>query len=188
MTVGAGRVPAAAPPPRGRGARSRRPRRRRTILRLQNRVEYLAVRGVVGFLAALPLGLAFRVGEAVMLLVYWVAVPIRRVGLTNLAMAFPDRSLAERKRILRASVLNLGRMVAELAHLPHTSDEQLRDMVRFEDETWSREAIGWERPTGVLSWAATSATGSCWSMPTAVAAIRSPWCIVRCGTRSSTGG
>ena len=150
MTVGAGRVPAAAPPPRGRGARSRRPRRRRAILRLQNRLEYLAVRGVVGFLAVLPLGLAFRAGEAVMLLVYWIAVPIRRVGLTNLAIAFPDRPPAERKRILRASVLNLGRMVAELAHLPHTSDEELRDRVRFEDETWWREAIGWERPTGVL--------------------------------------
>jgi KDO2-lipid IV(A) lauroyltransferase len=86
----------------------------------------------------------------VALLVYWLAVPLRRVGLTNLAIAFPDRPLAERKRILRASVLNLGRMAAELAHLPHLSDEQLRDMVRFEDETWWREAIGWERPTGVL--------------------------------------
>ena len=84
------------------------------------------------------------------LLVYWLAVPLRRVGLTNLAIAFPERPLAERKRILRASVLNLGRMAAELAHLPHLSDEQLRDMVRFEDETWWREAIGWERPTGVL--------------------------------------
>src|SRR5262249_2055615 len=45
---------------------------------------------------------------------------------------------------------NLGRRVAELAPLPHLSDEQLRDMVRFEDETWWREAIGWERPRGVL--------------------------------------
>ena len=150
MTVGAGLGPAAATSPRRRSARSRSKRRVRRGMRLQNRLEYLAVRGVVGFLAALPLALAFRVGEAVMLLVYWIAVPIRRVGLTNLGIAFPDRPLAERKRILRASVLNLGRMVAELAHLPQLSDEQLRDMVRFEDETWWREAIGWERPTGVL--------------------------------------
>jgi len=49
------------------------------------------------------------------LLVYLLAVPLRRVGLVNLAIAFPDRPLAERKRILRASVLNLGRMAAELA-------------------------------------------------------------------------
>jgi hypothetical protein len=40
------------------------------------------------------------VAEAVTLLVYWLAVPLRRVGLTNLAIAFPDRPLAERKRIL----------------------------------------------------------------------------------------
>ena len=56
--------------------------------------------GVVGLRAALPLGLALRVAEAVTLLVYWLAVPLRRVGLTNLAIAFPDRPLAERKRIL----------------------------------------------------------------------------------------
>jgi KDO2-lipid IV(A) lauroyltransferase len=47
-------------------------------------------------------------------------------------------------------VANLGRMAAELAHLPGLSDEHLRDMVRFEDETWLAEALRWERPTGVL--------------------------------------
>jgi lauroyl/myristoyl acyltransferase len=55
------------------------------------------------------------VAEAVTLLVYWLAVPLRRVGLVNLAIAFPDRPLAERKRILRASVLNLSHMAADLA-------------------------------------------------------------------------
>src|SRR5215831_1524802 len=148
MTVGAGHGPAAATLPRD--TRSRRPRRRRATSPLRDRVEYVALRGVVGLLAALPLGLALRVAEAMTLLVYWLAVPLRRVGLTNLAIAFPERPLAERKRILRASVLNLGRMAAELAHLPHLSDKQLREMVRFEDETWWEEAIGWERPTGVL--------------------------------------
>ena len=83
-------------------------------------------------------------------LVYWLAAPLRRVGMTNLAIAFPEQPLAERRRILRASMLNLGRMAAELAHLPRLTDEQLREMVRFEDEAWWQEAIGWERPTGVL--------------------------------------
>jgi len=41
-------------------------------------------------------------------------------------------------------------MAAELAHLPGLSDEQLRDMVRFEDEAWWQQAVGWERSTGVL--------------------------------------
>src|SRR6185503_17091272 len=38
-----------------------------------------------------------------------------------------------------------------LAHLPRLSDAQLRRMVRFEDEAWWEEAVGWERSTGVLA-------------------------------------
>jgi len=149
MAVAAGEESAAAPA-RPRAVGTRKPRRRRAGSPLRIRAEYLALRAIVGFLAALPLGLALRVGEAILWLVYLVAAPLRRVGMTNLAIAFPDKPIAERRRILRASMLNLGRMAAELAHLPTLTDEQLRDMVRFEDETWWREAIGWERPTGVL--------------------------------------
>ena len=149
MAVAAGEESAAAPP-RPRAARARKTRRRRAGSPLRIRTEYLALRAIVSVLAALPLGLALCVGEAVMWLVLLVAVPLRRVGMTNLAIAFPEKSIAERRRILRASMLNLGRMVAELAHLPRLSDAALREMVRFEDETWWQEAIGWERPTGVL--------------------------------------
>ncbi|TMA34470.1 MAG: lysophospholipid acyltransferase family protein [Deltaproteobacteria bacterium] len=35
-------------------------------------------------------------------------------------------------------------------HLPRLSAERLRDMVRFADEEWWREATSWERSTGVL--------------------------------------
>jgi KDO2-lipid IV(A) lauroyltransferase len=101
-------------------------------------------------LAALPLWLALRLGELGALLAYLIDLPHRGVGMHNLAIAFPERSLAERRRILRRSFLNLGRMGAELAHLPRLSSEQLRAMVRFEDEAWWREAISWERSTGVL--------------------------------------
>jgi KDO2-lipid IV(A) lauroyltransferase len=124
--------------------------KRRRVSRFQNRAEYVALRGAFGLLGALPLGVALRVGEALAWGTLAVAWPLRRIGMTNLGIAFPDKSLAERRRILRASMLNLGRMAAELAHLPTLTDEQLRQMVQFEDETWWREAIGWERPTGVL--------------------------------------
>src|SRR2546427_11734734 len=68
----------------------------------------------------------------------------------NLAIAFPEKRVRERRRILRASFLNLGRMATELARLPRLSAERLRDMVRFVDEEWWREATSWERSTGVL--------------------------------------
>jgi KDO2-lipid IV(A) lauroyltransferase len=117
---------------------------------VRDRFEYLALRAIVGFLAMLPLTLALRVGEAVTWMVWLVALPLRRVGMMNLTIAFPNKPQAERARILRASMLNLGRMAAELAHLPRLSDAELREMVQFEDEAWLREALTWERPTGVL--------------------------------------
>ena len=145
MTLPAERMPP-APAPRRRTVRMtrRRPNHRRA------RLEYVALRAVLGVLVALPLWLALRVGELGALLAYLLDVPHRRIGMRNLGIAFPERSLRERRRILRASFLNLGRMAAELAHLPRLSAEQLRDMVRFEDEAWWKEAVGWERSTGVL--------------------------------------
>jgi KDO2-lipid IV(A) lauroyltransferase len=130
--------------------RRRKAGRRGGASPLRIRVEYLTLRAIVGALAVLPLGLALRVGAGVAWLAYLLAWPLRRVGMINLAIAFPDKPVAERRRILRTSMQNLGRMVAELAHLPRLGDEELRDMVRFEDEAWWKEAIGWERPTGVL--------------------------------------
>src|SRR5262249_60823516 len=128
---GGARAPAARGPGGGRGPPPPGPPPRPTARR-RARLESAVLRVAPGPPGALPLWLSFRIGEAVALLVYWLAAPLRRVGLINLAIAFPDKPLAERKRILRESILNFGRMVAELAHLPHLSDEQLREMVRFE--------------------------------------------------------
>jgi KDO2-lipid IV(A) lauroyltransferase len=117
---------------------------------VRDRLEYGAVRAVVGFFAMLPLVVAMRVAEAVAFVAWLVDAPHRRVGMTNLAIAFPQKPLAARRRILRASFLNLGRMAAELAHLPKLSDAQLARMVRFTDESWFESHIGAARTTGVL--------------------------------------
>lgn len=150
MAVAAGRQPATSAPQRRRAAGGRRPRRLRQPPRWKQWLEYGAVRVVMGVLGVLPMWLALRVGEAAALLAWALDVPHRRIGAINLRIAFPEKTPAERGRILRASFMNLGRMAAELAHLPRLSDAQLRDMVRFDNEAWWAEAIGWERPTGVL--------------------------------------
>src|SRR5438445_1347092 len=134
------------------------PRRRRTRAQVRGEsqprardwLEYVALRAAFGALIALPLGAVLRVGELAALVAYLLDRPHRRVGMRNLEIAFPDKPIRERRRILRASFLNLGRMAAELAHLPRLSAERLRDMVRFVDEEWWREAMSWERSTGVL--------------------------------------
>src|SRR5207249_9045852 len=101
-------------------------------------------------LAAVPLAVALRAGEFAALAAYVLDRPHRRIGMRNLEIAFRDKTLRARRRILRGSFLNLGRMAAELAHLPRLSAERLREMVTFEDEQWWAEAVSWERSTGVL--------------------------------------
>ncbi len=146
MAVPAQRTPAPARSPR-RPARRPRGRRRSKVL---DRVEYFALRAVMRTFRALPLAWALRVAAAVALVAYAVARPLRRGGMTNLALAFPERTLTERRRILRASFANLGRMVAELAHLPTLGDEDLRRMVVFENEPWWAENVAAPRDTGGL--------------------------------------
>ncbi len=115
-----------------------------------DRLGYWLLRGLLGTLAALPLTLALRLGEVLALMAYVVDVPHRRIGMRNLEIAFPRRPWRERRSILRRSFLNLGRMAAELAHLPYLSREQLGEMVQFENEAAWSQAIGQERQTGGL--------------------------------------
>ncbi len=147
MAAPAERPPEVAPHPRRRRHAPRRVRARSPV---RDRLEYWALRAVIGALAALPLGLALCVGALAALLAWLLDRPHRRIGMRNLEIAFPERALRERRGILRRSFMNLGRMAAELAHLPRLSADALRAMVRFADEAWWEEAIGWERSTGVL--------------------------------------
>jgi KDO2-lipid IV(A) lauroyltransferase len=144
MAVVAGRAPDVARPPR------RRSPRRRARSGPLDRLVFAGVRLALGVLRALPLAWAMRVCELVTLVTYAVARPLRRVGMTNLAIAFPERSLHEHRRILRASMLNLGRMAAELAHLDRFGPDDLRRMVTFEDEAWWTENIGRAGEKGAL--------------------------------------
>jgi KDO2-lipid IV(A) lauroyltransferase len=139
-----------APAPAARSRRRAHATRSRQRSRARDLAEYLVLRGVVGTFALLPLTLALRAAELGALFGYLVDRRHRRIGMRNLALAFPEKTLRERRRILRRSFLNLGRMAAELAHLPRLSAERLQTMVQFEDEAWWREAVEWERSTGVL--------------------------------------
>src|SRR5262245_49277391 len=109
MAVGAARSTAPVGPQRRSGRRSRGRRHSRVL----DRVVFVVVRAVIGALGALPLAVALRIAAGVALVVYAIAGGLRRVGMRNLALAFPERPLAERRRILRTSFANLGRMAAE---------------------------------------------------------------------------
>ena len=105
---------------------------------LRHRIEYGLFLAVYGLLATLPLRVAMALAAAVAAIAIRLDRRHRRIGLTNLAIAFPERSQAERMGILVASYRNLGRMAAEWAHMSRLTPQTVRTVVDFEDERfWS---------------------------------------------------
>ncbi len=100
--------------------------------RLRERIEFWAVRGLVGALGALPRAAARGVGAAIGLLAYAAASRLRRVGRKNLALAFPEFSHAERERILRASFRNLGWQLADFAQMRRYTRTYAEEIIRYE--------------------------------------------------------
>lgn len=103
-------------------------------------VEYMAFRLCLGLLGVLPLPVALRVGEAGALLALALGRRHRRIASLNLAIAFPAASQRERRRILRRSYLNLGRMAAEVAHLGRLTPEAVDKRITIVNRAaWKRE-------------------------------------------------
>jgi KDO2-lipid IV(A) lauroyltransferase len=119
-------------------------------VRLLYRVEYAVFRAAFGCFAALPRALALRVGAWLGELFYLFDVRDRRIALFNLAMAFPERSIKERRRILRLSCRNLGRVAAEFCHLQKLTAATLSEVVTFADRPAWDHAIAAAKESGAI--------------------------------------
>src|SRR5271157_2711576 len=82
------------------------------------RLQYLPLALLVRLVGVLPRPLARGLGITLGRVVYLIHPRLRRVGLRNLEMAFPDKTLAERRRILRGVYTSLGRLLAEFCLFP----------------------------------------------------------------------
>ncbi len=90
------------------------------------------MRVVVGVVGALPRGQARAVGAGLGWIV-WVALGrLRRVGLRNLAMAFPEKTERERRTILRGEYRSLGWQLAEFCKMSGYTAEQASGFVRYD--------------------------------------------------------
>jgi KDO2-lipid IV(A) lauroyltransferase len=77
-----------------------------------------------------PLSRAFAISLAQ--LFYLLHFRLRQVGMRNLAMVFPEKSKAERKRILRGVFTSLGRQLAELCQFPRYTPENVQQVVVYD--------------------------------------------------------
>jgi KDO2-lipid IV(A) lauroyltransferase len=97
-----------------------------------DRLQYWPVALFVRVVGALPRPLAHAVGTAIGRLAYILHPRLRRVGMRNLELAFPDKSLAERRRILRALYVSLGRLLGEFCLFPYYTPENAAEIAVYQ--------------------------------------------------------
>ena len=115
---------------------------------MRRRLEYAAAWPFIKILGILPRSLSRALGIAISQIVYFLHFKLRRVGMRNLAMAFPDKPVAERKRVLRGEFTSLGRQLAELCQFPKYTLQNVDEVVEYDGLENYRRAYA--RGKGVL--------------------------------------
>ncbi|MFT3917505.1 MAG: lipid A biosynthesis acyltransferase [Anaeromyxobacteraceae bacterium] len=102
-----------------------------------------------GILARIPLSVALAVGAALGRAAWWASPGVRRDMRASLAVAFPERTAAERDALARASLVNLGRTMAEVVTLPRWLD-RLDGYVAIAPETLEAVRAARARGKGIV--------------------------------------
>jgi KDO2-lipid IV(A) lauroyltransferase len=103
----------------------------KVALNSSGKLIFYALLAALHLLSLLPDFVLYQLGVAGGWAAYLLDRRHIRIGLRNLAFAFPDKSLSERKRILRASYINLGLSAAEYIRLGGFFYRRLRRRVKY---------------------------------------------------------
>jgi KDO2-lipid IV(A) lauroyltransferase len=96
------------------------------------RLEYALVWCLVKLMGLLPRPLARAVGIGLGQIVYFLHGKLRRVGMRNLGMAFPQMPVRERRKIVRGVFTSLGRQLAEVCLFPRYTAENVSQVVIYD--------------------------------------------------------
>jgi len=99
---------------------------------MRRKLEYAAAWPFIKILGWMPRPLARAFGMGIALIVYRLHGRLRRVGMRNLELAFPEKTKAERSRILRGEFLSLGRQLAEVCQFPRYTRENVDQVVVYD--------------------------------------------------------
>ncbi len=108
--------------------------------RIKRSIRSALVLGVLRALSLLPLGPALALGAFAGGVACRLARRTRRLALAHLALAFPEKTDAERRAIARAMFVNLGRAAMELAAI-RSYDDRLGAYVEFAQPGLLREVM-----------------------------------------------
>ncbi len=99
---------------------------------MRQRLEYAAAWPFIKILGILPRRLARAFGISLGWTVYLLHGRLRRVGMRNLALAFPEKTETERGRILRGEFTSMGRQLAEVCQFPKYTLENVEQVVVYD--------------------------------------------------------
>lgn len=99
---------------------------------MRHRLEYAPVWLLVRILALAPTPVARAAGIALGWVVYALHRRLRRVGLRNLQLAFPQMQASEGRRILRGLFAILGRQLGDFCHFPRYSTANISQLAVYD--------------------------------------------------------
>jgi KDO2-lipid IV(A) lauroyltransferase len=99
---------------------------------MRRELEYAAAWPFLKTLQVLPRPVSRAVAIGIAYVVYLLHFRLRKVGMRNLVLAFPQKSQAERKRILRGEFVSLGRQLAEVCQFPRYTLKNVERVVIYD--------------------------------------------------------
>ena len=115
---------------------------------MRRKLEYAAAWPFIKIPGLVPRRVSRAFGIGLGQAVYLLHVRLRRVGMRNLALAFPEKTEAERAGILRGVFTSLGRQLAEVCQFPRYTLENVEQVVVYDGlENYER---AYSRGKGVL--------------------------------------
>jgi len=126
-------------------------------------LEYAAARSLLGALGIMPRTLAHFVCRGVSRMGYHLLASLRKTGLRSLEIAFPEKSLDERKTILKGTFENLGRVLAETSQFMKMTPADVEKIFELDLDEESRELYRLNKETNRGALIATGHLGN-WEM------------------------
>jgi Kdo2-lipid IVA lauroyltransferase/acyltransferase len=99
---------------------------------MRYKLEYAPVWLIVTLFRSLPRSVARLLGIAIAYLVYALHGRLRRVGMRNLAMAMPEKSKRERRKIVRGVFRTLGRQLADFCQFSRYTPQNIESLAVYE--------------------------------------------------------
>ena len=99
---------------------------------LRQRLEYWALRLMMAAVGVLPRRAARAMGAGIGAVIWTLLGRLRNVGLRNLELAFPEKTVEERRRILRTLYRTLGWQIAEFCKMSGYTLESASRFIRYD--------------------------------------------------------